>query len=188
MNTTPRTSTACPPPHLDLYRTGWKSVGSYFLAFSILISFSSSALINIFWVTTVEASSHQVKLLEIPLPTDSIPKTLTFPLYEQESIQYFSAGLGKEERSLSYPPFPLKLIFVKGERAFLARVSVHIAKEDGTQVIRIPGEEVEGPWLFINIPAGTYVISGTDSDGTTINKTITVRTDKSTVVHFRWPK
>jgi hypothetical protein len=187
MNTTPRTSPAHPTPQLDLNRTGWKSVGAFFLTFSILISFSSSALINIFWVKTVEASSHQVKLLEIPLPTDSIPKTLTFPLYEQGSIQYFSAGLGKEERSLRYPPFPLKLIFVKGERAFLAGVSVHIAKEDGTQLLTVPGEEVEGPWLFINIPAGTYVISGTDSDGTTIKKTITVQPTKSTVVHFRWP-
>jgi hypothetical protein len=155
--------------------------------FSIFSSFVSSALINTFWVTTVEASSNQVKLLEIPLPTGSIPKTLTFPLYEQESIQYFSAGLGKEERTLTYPPFPLKLIFVQGERAFLARVSVHIAKEDGTQLLRIPGEEVEGPWLFINIPTGTYVVSGTNSDGTTIKKTITVETPKSTVVHFRWP-
>lgn len=187
MSTTPRTSTACPPPQLDLYRTNWRSVGSFFLTFSILISFSSSALINIFWVTTVEASSHQVKLLEIPLPTGSIPNTLTFPMYEQESIQYFSAGLGKEERSLIYPPFPLKLIFVKGERAFLASVSVHITKEDGTQLLKIPGEEVEGPWLFINLPVGTYVISGTDSAGTTIKKTITVQTTKSTVVHFRWP-
>jgi hypothetical protein len=79
------------------------------------------------------------------------------------------------------------LIFVKGERAFLAGVSVHIAKEDGTQLLAVPGEEVEGPWLFINIPAGTYVISGTDSDGTTIKKTITVQTTKSKVVHFRWP-
>jgi hypothetical protein len=155
--------------------------------FSILSSFVAITLINMFWVTTVEASSHQVKLLEIPLPTGGIPKTLTFPLYEQESIQYFSAGLGKEERSLRYPPFPLKLIFVKGVRAFLAGVSVHIAKEDGTQLLTVPGEEVEGPWLFINIPAGTYVISGTDSDGTTIKKTITVPKDKSTVVHFRWP-
>ena len=187
MNTTPRTSTACPPPRLDLYRTGWRSVGRFFLTFSIAISFSSSALINIFWVTSVEASSNQVKILEIPLPTGSIPKTLTFPLYEQGSIQYFSGGLGKEERSLRYPPFPLKLIFVKGVRAFLAGVSVHIAKEDGTQLLTVPGEEVEGPWLFINIPAGTYVISGTDSDGTTIKKTITVPKDKSTVVHFRWP-
>jgi len=187
MNTTPRTSTACSPPQLNLYRTSWKSVGSFFLTFSILISFLSSALINIFLVTKVEASSNQVKLLEIPLPTGSIPKTLTFPLYEQGSIQYFSAGLGKEERSLSYPPFPLKLIFVKGVRAFLAGVSVHIAKEDGTPLLRVPGEEVEGPWLFINIPAGTYVLSGTDSDGTTIKKTITVQPTKSTVVHFRWP-
>ena len=187
MNTTPRTSAACPPSQVDLYRTRWKSVGSFFVTFSILTSFLSSGLINTFLVTKVEASSNQVKLLEIPLPTGSIPKTLTFPLYEQGSIQYFSAGLGKEERSLRYPPFPLKLIFVKGERAFLAGVSVHIAKEDGTQLLRVPSEEVEGPWLFINIPAGTYVISGTDSDGTTIKKTITVQTTKSTVVHFRWP-
>ena len=100
--------------------------------FSILSSFVSSSLINTFWVTTVEASSHQVKLLEIPLPTGGIPKTLTFPLYEQESIQYFSAGLGKEERSLTYPPFPLKLIFVQGERAFLAGVSVQLMNEDGS--------------------------------------------------------
>jgi hypothetical protein len=155
--------------------------------FSILSSFVAITLINMFWVTTVEASSHQVKLLEIPLPTGGIPKTLTFPLYEQESIQYFSAGLGKEERSLTYPPFPLKLIFVQGERAFLARVSVHIAKKDGTQLLRIPEEEVEGPWLFINIPTGTYEVSGTDSDGTNIKKTITVETPKPTVVHFRWP-
>ena len=187
MNTPHTTAAACPTPQLDLNRTGWKSGGGFFLTFSILISFSSSALINIFWVTSVEASSHQVKLLEIPLPPGSIPKTLTFPLYEQESIQYFSAGLGKEERSLTYPPFPLKLIFVQGKRAYLAGVSIHLANEDGTPRFEIPGEEVEGPWLFINIPAGTYVISGTDSDGTTIKKTITVQTTKSTVVHFRWP-
>jgi hypothetical protein len=187
MNTTPRTSKAYPPPQLNLYRATWKRVGNFFLTFSIIISFSISALINIFWVTSVDASSHQVKLLEIPLPTGSIPKTLTFPLYEQDSIQYFSAGLGKEERSLTYPPFPLKLIFVQGERAYLAGVSIHLANEDGTLRLEIPGEEVEGPWLFINVPAGTYVVSGTDSDGTTIKKTITTEPTTSTVVHFRWP-
>ena len=187
MNNTHRTSKTCLPPQVDLYRTSLKSVGSFFLTFSILTCFLSGALINIFWVTTVEASSHQVKLLEIPLPKGSIPKTLTFPLYEQNTIQYFSAGLGKEERSLTYPPFPLKLIFVQGERAYLAGVSIHLANKDGTLRLEIPREEVEGPWLFINIPAGTYVISGTDSDGTTIKKTITIQPTKSTVVHFRWP-
>lgn len=187
MNTTPRTSKAYPPPQLDLFRATWKSVGNFFLTFSIILSFSTSTLINFFWVTTVEASSHQVKLLEIPLPTGNIPKTLTFPLYEQDSIQYFSAGLGKEERSLTYPTFPLKLVFVQGERAYLAGVSIHLANEDETLRLEIPGEEVEGPWLFINIPAGRYVVNGTDSDGTTIKKTITIQPTKSTVVHFRWP-
>jgi hypothetical protein len=76
---------------------------------------------------------------------------------------------------------------VKGERAFLAGVATRLSQIDGTPLLNIPGEEVEGPWLFINIPTGTYEVSGTDSTGTTIKKTITVQTDKSTVVHFRFP-
>ncbi len=91
MNTTPRNPTTCPSAQLDVYRRSWRNVRSLLLMFSILSSFVAITLINMFWVTTVEASSHQVKLLEIPLPTGGIPKTLTFPLYEQESIQYFSA-------------------------------------------------------------------------------------------------
>ena len=187
MNTTPRNPTACPSAQLNIYRTNWRNVRGLLLAVSILGSFVSSALLNTFWVTTVEASSHQVKLLEIPLLTGSIPKTLTFPLYEQESVQYFSAGLGKEERSLNYPAFPLKLIFIQGEPVYLAGVSVLLADEAGTRQLKIPGKEVEGPWLFINIPTGTYMVSRTDSNGTTIKKTITVQTDKSTVVYFRFP-
>ena len=187
MHITATCTTECPTPQLSIYRTNWRKVHGWLLTFSILLSFISGQILNIFWVTHVEASSHQAKVLEIPLPAENIPKTLTFPLYEQGSNQYFSAGLGKEERSLIYPPFPLKLIFVQGERAFLAGVSIQVANEDGTQILKIPGEEVEGPWLFIKIPSGTYVVSGTDSSGTTIKKTISVQTEKSTVVHFRFP-
>lgn len=174
-------------PQLNIYRTSWRNLRGGLLTFSILVGFISGPILNIFWVTPVEASSHHAKVLDIPLPIGNIPTTLKFPLYEQGSIQYFSAGLGKEERSLIYPPFPLKLIFVQGERAFLAGVAIQIANEDGMQLLKIPGEDVEGPWLFINIPTGTYVVSGTDSSGTTIKKTINVPSDKSTVVHFRWP-
>ena len=81
----------------------------------------------------------------------------------------------------------LKLIFVQGERAYLAEVSTVISKEDGTQLIKIPGEEVAGPWLFLNLPAGNYMISGTDSNGVTIKKPITIQADRSSVVHFRFP-
>lgn len=75
-------------------------------------------ILSISGVTHVQASSDQVTLLEIPVPSESISKTLTVPVYEQASIQYFSAGLSKEERSLTYPSFSLKLIFVQGERAY----------------------------------------------------------------------
>lgn len=168
-------------------RTGWRNIWVCCLTLAFQISIFSGALVNPSWATTQETSSHQIQTLEIQTHTGNIPKTLTFPLYEQESIQYFSAGLGKEERSLTYPSFPLKLIFVQGERAFLANVSVHIAKEDGTIFLNIPREEVEGPWLFINIPTGAYIVKGIDSNGTIVVKTLSIQTDKSTVVHFRWP-
>ncbi len=169
------------------YRPFWNNGRGCLLVFSIICSLLANPMYNAFWATPAQASSQQVKVLEIPVSTESIPKTLTFPLYEQEGIQYFSAGLGKEERSLSYPPFSLKLIFVQGDRAYLAGVSIKLANQDGTIRLTIPGEEVEGPWLFIKIPPGTYVVSGTDSQGTTIEKTITVQSAHSAVAHFRFP-
>ena len=168
-------------------RTGWRNAWMCCLTLAFQISIFSGALVNPSRATTQETSSHQIQTLEIQIHTESIPKTLTFPVYEQESIQYFSAGLGKEERSLQYPPFPLKLIFVKGERAFLASISVNIAKEDGAIFLKIPRKEVAGPWLFINIPTGTYIVSGINSHGTVVEKTISIQTDKPIVVHFRWP-
>ena len=168
-------------------RTSWTNIWVCCLTIALQVSAFSGAVINPSWATTQETSSHQIKTLEIQLHTESLPKTFTFPLYEQESIQYFSAGLGKEERRLEYPPFPLKLIFVKGKRAFLARISVNIAKEDGTILLKIPGEEVAGPWLFINLPMGTYIVSGIDSNGTIVKKAISIQTDKPIIVHFRWP-
>ncbi|MEX2492233.1 MAG: hypothetical protein WD425_10780 [Nitrospirales bacterium] len=186
MNSTPTRARGCGTLQVNISRTRLRNVWGRLMTISFLLSVATNPML--FWATpVVEASSHHAKVLEFPLPTGSIPKTLAFPLYEQGPGQYFSAGLGKEERSLTYPPFPLKLIFVQGERSFLAGVSVQIAREDGTQVLKIPGEDVEGPWLFIKIPSGTYVVSGTDSSGATIKKTISVQTEKTTVVHFRFP-
>jgi hypothetical protein len=185
---TPTGAKGCATLQVNISRIGLKNVWGRLMTISFLLSLVSGPIFNLFWPTpVVEASSHHARVLEFPLPAGSIPKTLTFPLYEQGSNQYFSAGLGKEERSLTYPPFPLKLIFVQGERSFLAGVSVQVAHENGTQLLKIPGEDVEGPWLFIKIPGGTYVVSGTDSSGTTITKTISIQTEKSTVVHFRFP-
>lgn len=138
------------------------------------------------WAVTGEGSEPLSKFLEIPLKGERIPDKLRFPLHEQNAVQYFSAGLGKEERSLSYPPYSLKLIFVKGERAFLAGVAVEVINSEQTTLVSIPGEEVQGPWLFLNLAPGKYVVKATDSSGTTIEKSITLSGEKTTPVHFRW--
>ena len=135
----------------------------------------------------VVASPHQTSKLEIPLQGGAIPQTMTFPLYEQEGIRYFSAGVGKEERELSYPPYSLKLILVQGERAFLAGVSFEIHKEDGSTAISIPAEEIQGPWVFINAPKGKYSIKATSSSGKTLERKVEIKGNASSVVHFRWP-
>lgn len=139
------------------------------------------------WAASGEASEHLAKYLDIPLKGGTIPQKLHVPVYEQNAIQYFSGGLGKEERSLSYPPYPLKLIFVKGERAFLAGVAIEVFHPDQKSLISIPGEEVQGPWLFLNLPAGKYVVKATDSNGTTLEKSIDLTAKATTTVHFRWP-
>lgn len=172
---------------VDTNQTYWSKALKGLLASSFFFIMFSSGFLGLCWVTSVQASSDQSKLLEIAVPKGKIPKTLSLPLYSKGSIEYFSAGLGKEERSLTYPPFALKLIFVQGDRAYLARVTVNILKADGSPLLLIPGGEVEGPWLFINIPPGRYMVNGTDSTGTTIKKTIAVASDGQTVIHFRFP-
>ncbi len=174
------------PTEVDTNQTNRSTVVTWLLTFSLFLSLFSSGFLSLFWVSSAQASSHHAKLLEIAVPGDSIPKTLTFPVYSKGSIEYFSAGLGKEERSLPYPPFALKLIFVQGERAYLAGVTVNILKDDGTPLLMIPGGDVDGPWLFIKIPTGKYMVSGTDSAGSTIKKTITVASNGQTVIHFRF--
>ncbi len=159
-------------------------VGAIVVAHLILLSglWSSPS-----WAVTDEPDSPEKNILEIPLPEGNYPRTLKFPLYEQQNIQYFSAGLGKEERSLTYPPYPLKLVFIQGKGAYLAGVSVDVATKDGKTVLSIPGDHVQGPWLFMNIPTGTYVVRGTNSRGRSIEKTVIVRADSPTVAHFQWP-
>lgn len=158
------------------------SVGAGIVMILSWISYPTSS-----WAAAGETSDHLSKVLEIPLEGESIPKKLSFPLYEQNNIQYFSAGLGKEERSLSYPPYALKLIFVKGERAFLTSVDIEVLQHDRTNLISIPGEEVQGPWVFINLPAGKYVLKATDSSGITLEKVINLSEKRPSTVHFRWP-
>ena len=156
------------------FRTWRAVVGGVLLFCGFTLSLGSVPL------TYAESS-----ILEIPSGTDG--DTLKFTLYEGNNVQYFSAGVGIEERQAAYPAYPLKLIFVQGARAFLAEVSISIADADGKAVVEIPSDHVMGPWLFVNLPSGTYTITATDSLQRPIEKQVKVGGTGTKVIHFRWP-
>ena len=180
-------STPLTPKRRFRHHNHWIGFCGCWLPLAMSMSLFSVAQPISSWAQINQAPGHISTVLELPLEGGKIPKILRFPVYEQNSVHYFSGGLGKEERSLTYPSYPLKLIFVQGKRAFLAGITVGISEIEGKHLLTIPGEEVQGPWLFVDLPTGTYSINGTNTNGTTIQKTITISHEKTTIVHFRWP-
>jgi hypothetical protein len=110
------------------------------------------------------------------------------PLYQAGAVRYFSAGIGLDERGADYPPFALKLVFTAGGKPFLTGVTVTIQGPKGMEKIVIPRERVTGPWLFVDVPAGTYDISAAQADQTQTLKSVKVERGKTRVVYLRWPE
>jgi hypothetical protein len=108
------------------------------------------------------------------------------PLYRSDGIRYFSAGVGLEERAAEYPPFPLKLVFTAGGKPYLSGVAVTIASMGGRPAVSIPPDHVEGPWLFVDLPAGVYEVTATHGGKTQTLKQIKVEAGKQKTVHLRW--
>lgn len=108
------------------------------------------------------------------------------PLYRVGDVRYFSAGIGLEERAAEYPPFSLKLVFTAGGKPFLAGVSVTIQPVNGGAAVTIPQEQVEGPWLFVDLAPGVYNVTAIHRDRTQGLKGITVVAGKQKTIHLRW--
>lgn len=108
------------------------------------------------------------------------------PLYRAGAIRYFSAGVGVEERQAEYPPFSLKLVFTAGGRPYLSGVDVTIHPAKGGAAIIISREQVEGPWLFVDLPPGTYDVSATSGGHEQALQGIKVVEGKPVTVHLRW--
>jgi hypothetical protein len=108
------------------------------------------------------------------------------PLYRTAGVRYFSAGVGLEERSAAYPAFPLKIVFTAGGKPFLSGVAVTIQPAKGGAAIVIPREQVEGPWLFVDLAPGIYDVTATDSGHAQHLKSIKVEAGKQKVVYLRW--
>lgn len=124
--------------------------------------------------------------IELEIPTDVGPQKDLIPLYHSGSIRYFSSGIGQVEREATYPPFSLKLVFTAGGKSFVTGVAVLVHDAKNNTILTIPGEQNSGPWLFIDLPDGTYEIAATLGGQPQQAKGITIRRGHMTVQHMRW--
>ncbi|HEY6085247.1 MAG TPA: hypothetical protein VIU63_07605 [Nitrospira sp.] len=110
------------------------------------------------------------------------------PLYTSAGVRYFSAGVGLEERAAQYPPFALKIVLTAGGKPFLTGVAVTIQPAKGGTAIAIPSEQVEGPWLFVDVAPGLYDVTATDGEYMQRLHAVKVEAGKQKVVYLRWEK
>ncbi len=136
---------------------------------------------------TVARLSPSGDTIEIEHTGESGLARSSVPVHRAGEIRYFAAGVGMEEREAVYPAFPLKLVFVAGGRPYLSQVNVTIVGANGTEVLRVPAEQVTGPWLFVELPAGTYRVTASRRDGTRVTEQVRVTKAATTILHLRWP-
>ncbi len=134
-------------------------------------------------VTRVLASGDGI---ELEIPTDIGPQKEVIPLFHSWTIRYFSVGIGQVEREATYPPFSLKLVFTAGGKPFVTGVGVALRAAKGSTVLTVPAEQITGPWLFIDLPDGTYDVVATLGGHAQQAKGIKVKRGKVTTQHVRW--
>ena len=125
--------------------------------------------------------------LELTFPDENgMTSQETIPIFQAGPAKYFSAGVGVEERAAHYPPFPLKLVFVAGPRAYLSEVSVAITNFAGHVQLQVPQERVTGPWLFVDLPPGTYEISAVGPGRALLKERVVISANQVKTVYLRW--
>ena len=124
--------------------------------------------------------------IELEIPTDIGPQKEVIPLFHSGTIRYFSAGIGQVEREAAYPPFSLKLVFTAGGKPFVSGVAVSVRDAKGGTVLTVPGEQITGPWLFIDLPDGTYEVAATLGGHQQQAKGVKVKRGKVTTQYVRW--
>ena len=126
------------------------------------------------------------EFLELSHQADGRTVVDLLPLHRAGGIRYFSAGVGLEERMAEYPPFSIKMVFTAGGKPFLSGVAVTIHPAKGGAAVTIPQEQVEGPWLFVDLAPGVYDVMATHRDSKQGLKGITVEAGKQKTIHLRW--
>ena len=80
----------------------------------------------------------------------------------------------------------MKLVFVAGPKAYVTQVAVTIKDTKTDMLVRIPSDQVTGPWLFVDLPAGTYDITAVRGDRAGGTQRVEIVPGRTKVAYFRW--
>ena len=97
------------------------------------------------------------------------------PAYEEGSVQrldgagsvrYLSGGVGSEAReglARAGKAFPLKVVLATSPGGrYLALAGLTVLDEQGKAVVKLEGL---GPWIYLDLPAGSYRLEGLRKEG-----------------------
>ena len=103
----------------------------------------------------------------------------------QGATSYVSGGITIDERDAMKPmakDYNLRMMFALNVGNYLSDVKVRIMRGKTTMLDVV----TEGPWLYVKLPAGKYVVSA-EYEGKSINKHANISAKKGASLAFVWP-
>jgi hypothetical protein len=135
-------------------------------------------------VRTIEASGVSALLVSL---LAAIPAFADLAPQSANGITYISGGVGADEEAMMRqmrPQYRLQMLFaVQRTGEYLADIPVTIAGPQGRTVLETTAQ---GPFLYANLPVGTYRVTAA-SDGRAITRTVTVPKTGAIEERFYWP-
>ena len=118
-----------------------------------------------------------------PAGVSAADAEIPVPVQTYETVRYYSAGVGLDERRQVPQLYPLRVIFKTDKGNLLCDAEVTISSK-GTTVFR--GRAQNGPWLLVDLPPGTYDIEAVQDGKARVAKGVRVAAGKHRTVSLSW--
>ena len=124
-----------------------------------------------------------VLVVSAPVGVCAADAELPVPIQKYESVRYYSAGVGAEERRQVPQLYPLRVIFKTDKGNLLSDADVTITAK-GATIFR--GRAQNGPWLVVDLAPGTYDIAAVQDGKTQTAKGVKLAAGKIRTVTMKW--
>jgi hypothetical protein len=99
-----------------------------------------------------------------------------------QKVRTLSTGVGEEAR-MPHKDFSLKCVFAERLGPYVAGVKVAIYDADGGKVVETFSA---GPWLFVDLPEGSYRVVAQRDSGPKAAGSVTVTAGKQRSLYITW--